>query len=78
MNVTIDSAGRIVIPKALRDRVGLVPGIELTIEVDGTGIRIEPAPGVGLGRKGRFLTIPHSGDQIDDDFVHELRSDGQR
>lgn len=29
MNLTIDKAGRIVVPKALRERFGLVPGSEL-------------------------------------------------
>ena len=30
MQTTIDSAGRIVIPKTLRDRLGLIPGGEST------------------------------------------------
>ncbi|MDP8959432.1 MAG: AbrB/MazE/SpoVT family DNA-binding domain-containing protein, partial [Actinomycetota bacterium] len=46
MRVTIDKAGRLVIPKALRDAVGLVPGgVELTR--DGAGVRIEPLAGQG-------------------------------
>jgi AbrB family looped-hinge helix DNA binding protein len=44
MKSTIDSAGRIVIPKALRQRLGLKGGEPLEIrERDGT-IEIEPAP----------------------------------
>jgi len=44
MQTTIDSAGRIVIPKSLRDRLGLSAGEPLEIrECDGR-IEIEPAP----------------------------------
>lgn len=44
MNATIDTAGRVVIPKALRDGLGLTGGEELEISVrDGT-ILIEPKP----------------------------------
>ena len=41
MRSTIDKAGRLVIPKTLRDSVGLVPG-EVEITPDGTGLHIEP------------------------------------
>ncbi|MGH2654470.1 MAG: AbrB/MazE/SpoVT family DNA-binding domain-containing protein [Actinomycetota bacterium] len=43
MRTTIDSAGRVVIPKAIRERVGLEGGQEVEItEQDGL-IEIEPA-----------------------------------
>jgi AbrB family looped-hinge helix DNA binding protein len=40
MNITIDRAGRIVVPKALRDRFGLHPGAELEIEAQADGLRL--------------------------------------
>jgi AbrB family looped-hinge helix DNA binding protein len=43
MRTTIDSAGRIVIPKAMRDSVGLAPGAEIEIELRDGRIEIEPA-----------------------------------
>ena len=44
MRTTIDSAGRVVIPKAIRERVGLTGANEVEIsERDGL-IEIEPAP----------------------------------
>ena len=78
MLTTIDAAGRVVIPKALRDRAGLVPGTALIVELDGAGIHIESAPGEGLVRSGRFLAVPASGHTVDDDLVDRLRRDGQR
>jgi AbrB family looped-hinge helix DNA binding protein len=44
MRTAIDRAGRLVIPKALRDSVGITPGQPLDISVRGGRIEIEPAP----------------------------------
>ncbi len=56
MWTTIDKAGRVVIPAAVRDRAGLTPGTELEITLDDTGIRIERvAPGPRLVKVGRRL-----------------------
>jgi AbrB family looped-hinge helix DNA binding protein len=56
MITTIDKAGRVVIPAALRDRAGLTPGTELRISLDGFGVRLERvAPGPKLVKVGRRL-----------------------
>ena len=39
--VEIDKAGRIVVPKKLRDELKLAPGMRLKIERFGDGIRLE-------------------------------------
>ncbi len=44
MTVTIDSAGRLVIPKALRDAAGIRPGEPLEARLRDGLIEIEPAP----------------------------------
>jgi AbrB family looped-hinge helix DNA binding protein len=46
MRTTIDSGGRIVVPKRMRDLLGLVAGSVVEVELDGTGgaLRIKPAP----------------------------------
>ncbi|WP_156166322.1 AbrB/MazE/SpoVT family DNA-binding domain-containing protein [Mycobacterium haemophilum] len=41
MRATIDKAGRLVIPKPLRDHLGLQPG-EVEVTADGAGLRMEP------------------------------------
>lgn len=77
MRTTIDKAGRVVIPKPLRDQVGLRPGaVELTAE--GAGLRIEPVAGDTLEERGGRLVIPAAGEQVDDDLVRSLRDAGQR
>ena len=42
MTATIDSAGRVVIPKALRDRAGLVPGTQVDFRFHDGAIEIAP------------------------------------
>jgi AbrB family looped-hinge helix DNA binding protein len=42
MLVTIDRAGRIVIPKEVRDRLALTPDSELELTADGDGIHLTP------------------------------------
>jgi AbrB family looped-hinge helix DNA binding protein len=77
MRATIDKAGRLVIPKPLRDRVGLSPG-EVEVTVDGAGLRVEPLAGDELVEEGGRLVIPASGAQIGDDLVRALRDADQR
>lgn len=43
MIVTIDAAGRLVVPKSLREQFHLAPGCELEIEAAGEGIRLRKA-----------------------------------
>jgi AbrB family looped-hinge helix DNA binding protein len=57
MTTTIDAAGRLVVPKKIREEAGIVPGSELTIRVRDGRIEIEPAPlDVRIVRKGS-LTV---------------------
>ncbi|HEV8396323.1 MAG TPA: AbrB/MazE/SpoVT family DNA-binding domain-containing protein [Vicinamibacterales bacterium] len=56
MRTTIDKAGRLVIPAAIRDRAGLAPGTTIEISLDETGVRLERiAPGPRLVRVGKRL-----------------------
>lgn len=77
MRVTMDKAGRVVIPKDLRDRIGLRAG-ELDVHVDGAGLHLEPIAGDGLAeREGRLLVV-ESGDPVTDDDVRALRDADRR
>lgn len=77
MRGTIDKAGRLVIPKPLRDRLGLQPG-EVELISDGNGLRIEPLAQDEVVEVGGRLVIPPAGAPIDDDLVRLLRDADQR
>jgi AbrB family looped-hinge helix DNA binding protein len=77
MKTTIDKAGRLVIPRPLRDRIGLAGGGAVEIELDGAGLRIRPLSGNELREEGGLLFIPRTGASIDDTLVREL-IDGDR
>lgn len=77
MRTTMDSAGRIVVPASIRERIGLTPG-PIDIIVDGTGVRIEvPASDSLIEADGRLLIAP-SGESMSTDQIRELRLADQR
>ena len=43
MEATIDSVGRIVLPKPLRDALGLLPGATVDVSFYGAGLQILPS-----------------------------------
>lgn len=72
MRTTIDKAGRLVIPRSLRSRVGLIGGGEVELELDGAAIRVEPVAGGDLVEEDGFLVIPSAGIPIDGAVVRDL------
>jgi hypothetical protein len=78
MRTSIDRAGRLVVPRALRSQVGLIDGGEVEIAVDGASIRIDAVPGTDLVDEDGFLVIPSTGVTLDDASVRELRLADQR
>jgi AbrB family looped-hinge helix DNA binding protein len=77
MRSTIDKAGRLVIPKVLRDSIGLVAG-EVEVTSDGAGLRIEPLAGDQLQDEDGLLVIPAADASIGDDLIRTLRDADQR
>ncbi len=78
METTIDSVGRIVIPKPLRDALGLVPGSTVDISRYGAGLQV-----VLAGRTARLVEeggeLVATGDTtIDDDVMFALIDAGRR
>jgi AbrB family looped-hinge helix DNA binding protein len=63
MRTTIDKAGRVVIPAAIRARTGLRPGAELEVLVDEGSIRLVRAvPRPKLVRVGKRLVARPTAD----------------
>lgn len=60
MVVTIDAAGRLVIPKKIREQAGLTPNLPLEITVRDGKVEIQPAPReVQIIKQGRVhVAVP--------------------
>ncbi len=76
MQTTIDKAGRLVIPKSLRDELGLQPGV-VEVHAEGTAIKVELLAGDSFEERDGRLVIPSSGAVIHDDTVRSLRDADQ-
>ena len=78
MRATIDKAGRLVIPKPLRDSLGLAPG-PVEVQIYGAGLTVEPIiEDNTLVERDGLLVIPASGRVITDEMVQALRDELQQ
>lgn len=77
MRTTIDKAGRLVIPKSLREQSGIASG-EVEISLDGAAIRIESVAADDLVEEDGLLLLPGGGPELDADAVRGLRLADQR
>ena len=66
MITTIDKAGRLVVPKAVRDAAHLYPGTRVQFRVEAGRVEIEPVPmAVTLERHGSLVVaVPQSGQSV--------------
>jgi AbrB family looped-hinge helix DNA binding protein len=55
--VSIDKAGRVVLPKTLRDRMQLAPGDDLLVESEGERITLRPVRPQATLRKERGVWV---------------------
>ncbi len=65
------------IPKPLRDHLGLRPG-PIEVLADGTDLRVRPVAVEGLEGEGDRLVIPATGTPVSDDDVQALRDADRR
>ena len=78
METSIDSVGRIVIPKPLREALGLHPGSTIDISRYGAGLQL-----IATGRTARLeeedgVLVATAETEIDDDVVLGLIDSGRR
>lgn len=78
MRATIDAVGRVVVPKPLRDALGLVPGATVDISRYGAGLQL-----VLSGRTARLVeeggALVATGDtELDDEQLFGLIDAGRR
>jgi AbrB family looped-hinge helix DNA binding protein len=81
MKTTIDGAGRIMVPKALRDALGLVAGTRIRIEERDGRLVLSPADSGSWWeeRDGRpVLTAPEGTPPLTGEMVREFLERGRR
>ncbi len=76
--VTLDKAGRVVIPKTLRDELNLEPGDALTLESEGDRVTLRPVRSSTPLRKERGVWVFRTGRRlpatITDQALREIRN----
>lgn len=77
MRTTIDGAGRLVVPKELRDRLGLSAGSRVEISEEGSSLRIDVVATDDVVSVDDYLLIGGAAPLTDDD-VRDLRLAHQR
>jgi AbrB family looped-hinge helix DNA binding protein len=78
MEAVIDQAGRIVLPKPIRDALGLLPGTKVDITPYGAGAQLLPS-----GRTARLVEedgvlVADAETLVDDDIVFGLIDAGRK
>jgi AbrB family looped-hinge helix DNA binding protein len=75
--VTLDKAGRVVIPKTLRDALRLAPGDALALESDGDRVTLRPIRSASAMRKEHGIWVFRGGRKVSaaetDEALESLR-----
>lgn len=74
----VDAVGRILVPKALRDQLGIRPGSKVDISVYGAGLTVIPG-----GRTARIVEedgrlVIDSDTELTDEMLYALIDEGRR
>lgn len=69
--LTIDGAGRLVLPKPVRDELQLSPGDSLELESSGDEIVLRPVRGAAIMRKKKGVWVMRSGKPLSAEVVNQ-------
>lgn len=79
MEAVIDSVGRIVLPKAFRDALGLTPGSTVDISRYGSGVQITPGGRTArLERDATGRLVSRGDTVVTDEMMFALIDSGRR
>ena len=78
MKARIDALGRIVVPKPLRDALGLKPGMTVDVSPYGAGLQLVPAGRTAELVEEDGVLVATGETQIDDEDVLALIDSGRR
>lgn len=77
--LVIDKAGRVVIPKPVREELQLEPGDALELESGGAQITLRPARGMGPLQNEHGIWVLHTGEPLPasatDDLLRQIREE---
>ncbi|SDM87321.1 AbrB/MazE/SpoVT family DNA-binding domain-containing protein [Actinomyces ruminicola] len=79
MELTIDSSGRILLPKSLRESLGLLPGTKVDVSPYGGGVQLTPGgrtARVERGEDGHLVATSQT--PVTDDVMFALIDGGRR
>ena len=75
MMITIDRAGRIVVPKSLRERFNLVTGTELEIEASGECLHLRKVGAEPALMRKKGVLVHHGGARVALDVAAFIRAE---
>jgi AbrB family looped-hinge helix DNA binding protein len=78
MEAKLDSVGRLVIPKPLRDALGLAPGATVDISRYGEGIQITPGTRTARIVQEQGMPVATGTTEITDELLLDLIDRGRR
>ena len=78
MEARIDAAGRILLPKVLRDALGLVAGASVDVSIYGSGLQLVPTGRTARLREVDGVLAAESDTVITDEDVYSILDTGRR
>jgi AbrB family looped-hinge helix DNA binding protein len=76
--VRVDTAGRVVIPAELRQKLGIEPGQELTLAEDALGIHLQTYAQAVHAAQEAFAPYRIPGHSVVDELIGERREEARR